>query len=104
MSMLNHKIMLRGLNCPLVQKVIWAEYENMKLLAKAHKLNDSMAIIMDKNKCIFTSEVSSSVKNVGEDYVIVARFNKDSVGDIKHSINLAIQHLKSAIKIKEMLL
>ena len=104
MSILNHKIMLRGLNCPLVQKVIWAEYANINLLLKAHKINDSMAIIMDKNKHVFTSQVSSSVKNVGEDYVIVARFNKDSVGDIKGSINLAIKHLKSAIKIKEMLL
>lgn len=104
MSILNHKIMLRGLNCPLVQKVIWAEYDNMKLLAKAHKINESMAIIMDKNKCIFTTELSPSVKNVGEDYVVVARFNKDSVGNIMDSINLAIKHLESAIKIKEMLL
>lgn len=104
MSLLNHKIMLRGLNCPLVQKVIWAEYENMKLLANAHYINESMAIIMDNHKCIFTSELSDSVNNVGEDYVVVARFNKDSVGDIKGSINLAIQHLESAIKIREMLL
>ena len=29
MSMLNHKMMLRGLNCPLVQKGIWAEYANI---------------------------------------------------------------------------
>ena len=80
MSILNHKIMLRGLNCPLVRKVIWAEYENMKLLAKAHKINESMAIVMDNHKCIFTTELSPSVKNVGEDYVVVARFNKDSIG------------------------
>ena len=104
MSTLNHKIMLRGLKCPLVQKVIWTEYENMKLLAKAHKVPEPLVIVMDKHKCIFTTELSSSVKNVGEDYVVVARFNKDSVGDIQGSINLAMQHLESAIKIREMLL